>query len=372
MFSRNEWRLNVIVCLFVLGVSFSGCENEELKPEPIPPQSSVPVFPDPRKPDIYIAGVGLNKSGVAVATYWKNDSAVSLSSIQSYAHSIAVSGDDVFVVGQQHGVATCWKNGSAVPLTNQTDYSSAFSVFVSGDDVYISGTVSGNNGHLYGVYWKNGIMVPLTEGTTYSQVSQILVSGNDVYVTGSTYHEGKEYAAFWKNGNLTELTDGTTSAHAYSIAVSGNDVYVTISENYFSGAISVAKYWKNGKIVPLTDGTSYSIATSIIVSGDDVYVSGLTRGVHGGGSSGIATYWKNGVAINNPSDSPRSMWVYSIAVVGNDVYTVGSVDESPMNSSVYSAAKYWKNGTPVTLPQGYDGINVNYAAAILVVNKGDK
>ena len=157
-----------------------------------------------RSPDIYIAGVGQNKDGRAVASYWKNDSIVNLSNIQSYAYAIAVSGEDVYVAGQESGVATYWKNGLKVPLTSQSINSSAFSIYISGSEVYVAGSLaSGNgNGYSYGVYWKNGVMTKLTQENNYSSASSILVVGNDVYISGSMGEANPNrysYATYWSH-----------------------------------------------------------------------------------------------------------------------------------------------------------------------------
>ena len=84
-------------------------------------------------------------------------------------------------------------------------------------DVYVAGFEEKGSGYV-AKYWKNGQAIELTDGTTNAAATSISVSGNDVYVCGSI--EGN--AVYWKNGNPVTLGAG----NATSITVSGNDVYV--------------------------------------------------------------------------------------------------------------------------------------------------
>jgi hypothetical protein len=137
--------------------------------------------------DVYVAG-WQNTSAAGndfVATYWKNGNAVLLSQLPSTANSIAVSGNDVYVAGSvegsQHGIAVYWKNGTQIDLTDGSSEASANSIFVQGTDVYVTGNVLGSNSSA-ATYWKNGVPVVLDPN---AYVQNIVVSGTDVYVAGS-------------------------------------------------------------------------------------------------------------------------------------------------------------------------------------------
>jgi hypothetical protein len=76
---------------------------------------------------------------------------VGISDNLSDAYSVCVSGDNVYVAGYvRYGseIATLWVNGVAQQLSYLS--SAAMSVFVSGDDVYVAGHV---NSHA--TVWKN-------------------------------------------------------------------------------------------------------------------------------------------------------------------------------------------------------------------------
>ncbi len=259
--------------------------------------------------DVYVAGADSSSTDAysdlsyGLSTYWKNGKAVNLTHPSNdygpgpaAATAIAVSGDDVYVIGYQTscGSRSCsdygmfWKNGISVYL-NLPDYPN--SLAVSNNDIYVAGSslyLTGTGGNA--AYLKNEVKIDLPSGSTGSISTAIAVSGNDVYVagigiTGSIYNGNQNYIAkYWKNGNAIDLTDGAKGAQAWSIAVSGNDAYVAGTEwngNSYKDANGdqrqngIAKYWKNSQAINLTDGSNSAYATSIVVSGTDVYVTGV-------------------------------------------------------------------------------------------------
>jgi hypothetical protein len=296
--------------------------------------------------NIYAAGgtnfyFGAGRPGNA--GYWNNGVITALPATTGYAFASAVfaSGGDVYAAGvtyypQQFTVpyttptatyptagyvATCWKNGVAANLSSKgidgqdggfaiTDYSDYVSgIFVSGNDVYISG---GSNISQQGVdstyhfarYWKNGVPTELVNGLTtitpsqndYPNSTAIYVAGSDVYVAGFESVGGPDTsltlrALYWKNGVASLLTTFAFSpAVASSIFVSGNDLYVAGYET--TNGFTYATYWKNGVAKNLTTNI-YSEASSIFVSGSDVYVAGFEV-VNG---ARYAVYWKNGTVV---------------------------------------------------------------------------
>ena len=283
-------------------------------------------------------------------TYWKNGTPVQLNYDEFFpdmeksarALSIAVSGNNVYVAGYQIRLSytrgfvpagTLWKNGIPLDRDSMNLYSTYLlsSLAVSDNDLYMVGWGTGNDG-----YWKNENQIALPP---YSTTTSITVSGNDVYVAGASSNGGWSdvFATYWKNGNPVKLTNGSKNANATSIAVSGSDVYVAGSDKD-----SVAKYWKNGTLINLTDGLTRGFAEAIAVSGSDVYVAGTkwdAISIGNGNPNAIAIYWKNGNPVNL-TDGSKWAEAKSIAVSGNDVYVAGFEG---------GVAKYWKNGSPVIL-----------------------
>ncbi|MEJ8819740.1 PKD domain-containing protein [Lacibacter sp. H407] len=302
--------------------------------------------------NIYISG---DDNGMPV--YWRNGQVVRLGSLtNSIARSIALVGNDVYVVGDQsdmnpYSKVKYWKNGQEVLLPEPVG-SSANSIAIEGNDVYIAGW-QWSGSKFVAMYWKNGQPIALTNGLTNAEATSITVVGANVYVAG----QENGVAKYWKNFQPVTLTDGSQQAYANSIAVVGNDVYVAGSES--NGTAHVAKYWKNGQAVSLTNGTAvHAVANSIVVIGNDVYVAGWEGDFLGrvGGTGSVAKYWKNGQAVSLTNGTTYS-YATSLAVDGSDVYVAG------YEGSTSLSAKYWKNGQAISLT----GTNASLATGILVV-----
>lgn len=169
-----------------------------------------------------------------------------------------VAGDDIYLANYTDEAAY-WKNGVKVSLDNTMHHPNRVqvsSIFVSGNDVYVSGYKSyaskgaDNTNRQMALYWKNGQEVILSTGIgRYGtrSTSSIFVSGNDVYVSGMSQdpNTGESIAVYWKNGQEVILAKGPTFTQTFAIAVSGNEVYV-------AGEIASRKvYWKNGQEINL-------------------------------------------------------------------------------------------------------------------------
>ena len=247
--------------------------------------------------DVYV--VGYRNTGVfTVARWWKNGVEMKVSDDVRFssAESIFVAGSDIYITGYEgnaagKSIAKYWKNGTPTDLADDTG-ASATSVTVHGQDVYVGGH-SIHNGNTVGTVWKNGVPTFLTTG--FSFVWDIYVSGTDVYTTGSIRNTGPGigFVSYWKNDTAVLLGPGLGSAAGRGIVVENNDVYVAGLEAN-AKFIQVAKYWKNGAPVGLTDGAYYAAGNAIDVLGEDVYVGGLEYNATG---VPIAKLWKNGVPI---------------------------------------------------------------------------
>jgi hypothetical protein len=251
--------------------------------------------------DVYVVGFESlsmdydDPSHDAFPLLWKNGAPQRLDSAgfsEGYARSVFVSGNDVYVAGYGNDYedawtsrpsALIWKNGVMTRITSPDDglFSEASSIFVSGNDVYVAGEERSAQGAWVAKLWKNGAAQNL--GGNGDTANSVFVSGNDVYVAGC---DASGNALLWKNGTAQNLTNGSYYAYAYSVCVSGNDVYVSGEESNAQGAW-IAKLWKNGAAQNL--GGNGEMAYSVFVSGNDVYVAGWD-------ASDNALLWKNGTA----------------------------------------------------------------------------
>jgi hypothetical protein len=264
--------------------------------------------------DVYVAGIEGNGTQ-DLAVYWKNGAPVVLTdgAKRGFANAIFVTGNDVYVAGGENGIAEYWKNGAPVALTDGIFNAQANSITVSGADVYVAGfqnkTTVIDPLNLLTVqvakYWKNGVPVELTTGLEPANAFSIFVSGPDVYVAGFENHTlpGGGVAKYWKNGLAMELSGQNTFAS--SIVVSGTNVFVAGNDERTG---EFAETWINGTPHPLNSAGNTSNANQLAISGTDVYVAG--------GEGPTAKYWKNGtpVALTDGKNFATAM---SIAVVGH-------------------------------------------------------
>jgi hypothetical protein len=192
------------------------------------------------------------------------------------------------------------------------------------------------------VYWKNGTQVVLGDNASFSSASAIAVKDNDVYVAGFS---NNNYASYWKNGQDSVLST-TDVGNCSDILLNGNDVYLA----GFVGSTGGATYWKNGIAVQLDQGGGSLTANAIAINGADVYISG------GDNNGPYGVYWKNGVL----NKLQVGTIVNDIAVNENDIYLAGV---APGANAGKNSAVYWKDNTMITLAK------VGEAHSIAIVTK---
>ena len=260
-------------------------------------------------------------------------------------YAVFVSGNAVYVAGSinksgssETDCPTLWKNGVPQRIGNIGNFNSAKSVFVSGNDVYVAITEHEQGRALL---WKNGNSQQLGGMKNGNQANSVCVAGNDVYVAGVD----NEKPTLWKNGVPQHLSE---SGCANSVIISGNDIYVVGYEgDYFQGRATI---WENGIVHYLSENVS--IASSILISNGDVYVAGE--------ENHHATLWKNNVPqqLSNENNSEA----YSVAVLIGDVYVVGC----GFNEKLNAIAVLWKNG----IEQRIDN-KLGYQATQVVVDNNN-
>jgi hypothetical protein len=348
--------------VLLLALTLFSC-FEEVK---FPPSSDPPPKGSHEK-GLYISGIAMNEQGIPVASYWKNGVPINLSATyqdaivySSSGFGMTMAGNDIYVCGvlytSKGNIPMYWKNDVPVILTPGNGEATAMAVV--GNNIYVSGVVSFDNGDHYGVVWKNGVISYLTEGATFSRANALIVSGQNVYVGGYTIQDGKTYATYWKNGTPTLLTTGDNFAHVQSLAITGNTLYAAGREL----GTDVGMYWKNGQVVNLTDGSSQVIISAVYTKGHDVYVAGKRRN----GDAWELVVWKNNnIIITTPMNS-LDIQIHNIITYQNKVLVTGGVIYQNANS--YTHATVWTDGEPATLPQGADDTNVYLANSIVIKN----
>ncbi|WP_437921425.1 hypothetical protein [Sphingobacterium sp. LRF_L2] len=109
-----------------------------------------------------------------------------------------------FYASAKYGFPMYWANGDIVILDER--YGEVLQLLKSGNDVYAVGLINkfnSNSSRHTAVYWKNAELHELEDN---AQASSIYVDGNDVYVTGSTGAVPIDYKpCYWKNGTRVDL-----------------------------------------------------------------------------------------------------------------------------------------------------------------------
>jgi len=338
--------------LFALALGALGC-GEGTSPCPPPPGiiGAYSVFV--KDGDVYVAGVTDTDRSYhnCYATLWKNGAVHFQAKPQHYpstcapesaAFSVFVSGADVYLAGMQARVGqnrrndgTLWINGSTRRLDDTLEVNEVCAGYVSvtpKGDVYVLGTARStylDDKEPTTIIWKNGEPQYFPHGINNVVVGSLFVSGEDVYALGSKQNlDGTRTAMLCVNGTWQEINLGFSCVS--SLFVSGKDVYIAGLDGDDREGL-VALWVNNEKQVLGTERCFSWVQPSVFVSGGDVYVLGAEGSKRG--------YWKNG-KWHIMADS-SNIRLSSIFVSDGNVYVAGKFDGRPM---------LWKNGKMQTLP----------------------
>ena len=267
-----------------------------------------------------------------------NDGAGGNGSLNSYVYTLAASGTNLYVGGLFTDVNN---NGSVLPAAdyvakwdganwsamgnnglaeNGSLNSFVYALAASGTNLYVGGrfTDVNNNGTVLpaadyvakwdGANWSalgsNGAGDGSLKGMPIGTVEALAVSGTDVYVGGDftdvnnngTILTAADYVARWNGANWSALGsnglagEGSISFNVFALAVSGTDVYVG---GYFTNVNNYGKVLNAADYIAKWDGTDWSAL----------------------GSNGFA------------GDGSLNQSVKALAVVGLDLYVVGTFDD---------------------------------------------
>ncbi len=262
-------------------------------------------------------------------TLWKNGKAIPVTlpgTPPAEAYGIALSGTNVYVCGYQSDglnsseVAKYWKIGAdekpiAFPL-GQGGYigknAEAYGIAVSANHVYVTGDV--NAGKIAVLWDDTGTQYTgykeLTDGTLLAKAWSIALSGPDVYIGGTENESIKYWVNDGKPANTHVLGAGASYEYLNGIAVNGNTVYMAGIDA--SGLLKKAMYWNNGKLFLLTGGSgSGEKAYSIAVAGNNVYVTGDND------NTSASYLWRNGKLVAPFDGKDANIYAIALFVVKN-------------------------------------------------------
>ncbi|MEI2273534.1 hypothetical protein OHD16_15405 [Sphingobacterium sp. ML3W] len=353
--------LHALRCCALLSLLFSFTSYAQHSKSSVSKQNSGNSKKIQNQADIYVAGACYNETTKRnTAVYWKNGRPVALTDghVDAEATSIAVVGDDIYVLGSVGGQVVYWKNGQETRFRkDEGDSNVAYSIAILKGDVYVAGFYRDYNDnkmvfHDLAMYWKNGqpVKLPAPMNYIHSAATYIANVDDDIYIIGYGLKQ-----LYWKNGQLVETINELKNVSA--IAQLQGNVYAVGKTR-----AGQAAYWNNGHTVSLSsmDG----LAMCIAVSGSDVYVAGVDDS-NGSGykdDGDVGKCWKNGQLLAELKGT--DYFIYrptSIAVSDNDVYIVG---EAQIGSSGYGV-RFLKNGQIMSLSpiEGSSGSIANFVTS---------
>ena len=312
---------------------------------------------------IYAAGYYIDgyPNGKQYATYWVNGERVVLG--EGEITDIEVKNGVVYATGSdENWDGVYWVNGEKQKLQGTDTY--AHSVFVHEDDVYVAGSFSNGS-----CYWKNGVKINLTTNTD-SEAFGIVVNDNGNVICAGYYMNNHHYLipARWngvtrKNMNKPNGGDG----EIYDVVLKDNTpvfIGMTMRQNNMVGLLPKASYWIGNKRTDCDNGGNWQDniyggeGIGGFVHGDDVYLTGNIQyignvdndGNNIEGEPGItAHYWKNGQIFDLPGGPVfDNYWVGGgrDIIVSDDQIIVGGWASSFSHSQI---AAIWINGKLIYL-----------------------
>jgi hypothetical protein len=233
-----------------------------------------------RENEVHVCGHYV-ESDHGIPSYWKNGVRTDLPIPHPFTNGIttgiSVDGSDVYISGYVQTwntslpTAALWKNGSYVPLEIPAGYKVSMTkgVKASAGHVYASGYIAvapyeTSNRTVRAVYWKDGEL-QFVEQSTPSSAGSLDIEGNDVYVPYNTISNGTSVQMkYWKNGEKV-VVDESVLLFSYDLTVSGGDVYMAGTYKKQSTDDAIATYWVNGERVPLqSEKESQAVACFVV------------------------------------------------------------------------------------------------------------
>ena len=266
------------------------------------------------------------------------------------AYSMAVSGDDVYVVGHQvpplssevdtyYENATVWKNGAILYEGGNRGLATTNDILIHNDNVLAVGLSESGAPYLA----KNNEVnwLPRRSGHKNNWAEVIAESNGNIYIMGRNVTEasnsfGTNRTFFWKN---QELMDYDIEGDGLCMTVLNDNIYCLVEK-----ADGMLYLWKNGEMTAtgLKNSSNNVFGPTfkpMFVDGDNVYIIGQ--------QDGIAKIWKNR-EISLLTDDTNKTTLTGIYVYNKDVYIVGYDVIRDYNASAppyqHGIIKLWKNG----------------------------
>lgn len=285
---------------------------------------------------VHSTGYITNSNDIKVAMYWNGEITTPLTDGSQNASGvdIEVSGSDVYIFGYEGNKQVLWKNGTKTILDSSVIIRA---LKVVANDIYFVGSTADTKNPSKAVYIKNGITTQL-DNTDYTTANCIVVSGSDVYIGGSQSNG----AVYWKNGVKTTLVPPSTDPnlpHMYSVSditLMGNSVICAGNSTY------ELMYWKNNVPTEVQHFHDYPnpVEAKVAVNNSDVYMTGIPLRPTPPYKKAFYTKNKEVMTLSVP-DNAKISYSKTLALKGDTLVVAGSYD---------GKACFWKNNVMTLLP----------------------
>lgn len=140
--------------------------------------------------DVYVTGYFGSILGNSSAFLWKNGNLYELAD-SGEAYDIIFNNGKMYIAGVMNNYATLWIDGDPVILENEK--STAYSVAIFKDDVYVGGLGFDSTGRSCSRLWKNGAITHGHIDMGY-QIKALASTSDTLYIAGT----GKDMVPIWK------------------------------------------------------------------------------------------------------------------------------------------------------------------------------
>jgi hypothetical protein len=267
------------------------------------------------------------------------------SGLRNTVSALAVSGSDVFVGGSftipgvagANGIAR-WNGGVWSSLGGGLN-NVVSALLVSGSDLYVGGaftTATNTGGSTVAANriakWNGNEWSALDSGVN-SNVFALALADNDLYAGGRFTTAGGAPAfamAKWNGVAWSQVGEGlnaTVNGSVATLAVIGSDLYAggvfTVATNAGGVPVTVNRVakWNGSEWAALGSGMNADVS-ALASKGSTLFAGGFFNSA-GGVPVGRIAQW-DGTAWSVLGSGTNNIFVYSLAVAGNDLYVGGS------------------------------------------------
>ncbi len=314
--------------------------------------------------DVHAVGNGVTSRFYSQAVYWNNETPNDLPgghTVGIKANAIKIVGNDIYIAGatsNENGwaIPTFWKNGSPTQLT---DPSNQFAHFITGlevnnQDVYVTGydfqMVGCPNCQYvsHGHYWKTSgghvTDVPLYEAGVSTGAMAVQSINSKIYVAGWQANDNFfRMSKLWTDNFSSQLEFSRGSfASGNTIATKGSTIYVGGFDGCpYTNCSQIAKLWKSDGSNPIqfTDGTHEATINAMAFQDDDLILAGYEKNAAG---KYVAKYWRlNGSSFTTHTigSGDTDSGINGLTIVGDEIFFAGYETDKVYG---YRQSIYWR------------------------------